>query len=74
MFMVHARDHTVDEGLKYTALWHGAMFQTEDIPVRFFLAIPSSALLLTGMCTDLPCSQTAIMAGMQKQKPTFSKL
>ncbi|KAI9493855.1 ClpP/crotonase-like domain-containing protein [Zychaea mexicana] len=28
----YSRDHSVDEGLQYTAVWNGAMLNTEDIP------------------------------------------
>ncbi|KAG2218282.1 hypothetical protein INT45_002404 [Circinella minor] len=28
----YSRDHSVDEGLQYTAVWNSAMLQTEDIP------------------------------------------
>ena len=34
--MNHARDHPVDEGLQYTAVWNSAMLQTE---VSFFFLI-----------------------------------
>ncbi|OJD29181.1 enoyl-hydratase isomerase family protein [Diplodia corticola] len=27
----YSRDHTVEEGLRYTAVWNGAMLQTDDI-------------------------------------------
>ena len=35
--LLHARDHSVDEGLKYTAVWNSAMLQSEDIPVAVSL-------------------------------------
>ncbi|CEH18123.1 related to--dienoyl-coa isomerase precursor [Ceraceosorus bombacis] len=31
--LLHARDHSVDDGLAYTAAWNAAMLQSEDIPV-----------------------------------------
>ncbi|KAI8942800.1 hypothetical protein NX059_000843 [Plenodomus lindquistii] len=45
----YSRDKTVEEGLRYTAVWNAAMLQTEDV-------------------------QTAMMSGMQKKTPKFSKL
>jgi Delta3,5-Delta2,4-dienoyl-CoA isomerase len=44
-----SRDRTVDDGLKYTAVWNAAMLQTEDV-------------------------KSALLSGLQKRKPTFSKL
>ncbi|KAG2218283.1 hypothetical protein INT45_002405 [Circinella minor] len=32
LLMNYSRDHSVDEGLQYTAVWNSAMLQTEDIP------------------------------------------
>ncbi|KAI9693383.1 MAG: hypothetical protein M1820_009312 [Bogoriella megaspora] len=45
----YSRDHSVDDGLEYTAIWNSAMLQTSDV-------------------------KDAIMAGLQKRKPTFEKL
>jgi Delta3,5-Delta2,4-dienoyl-CoA isomerase len=44
-----SRDRTVDDGLKYTAVWNAAMLQTEDV-------------------------KSALLSGLQKRMPTFSKL
>lgn len=43
--LLHARDHTVQQGLDYTALWSASMLQSEDIPVavRFSFAYCSSS-------------------------------
>jgi delta(3,5)-delta(2,4)-dienoyl-CoA isomerase len=45
----YSRDHTVEEGLKYTGVWNAAMIQAEDV-------------------------SRAMMAGLEKRKPTFEKL
>ncbi|KAJ1326366.1 Delta3,5-Delta2,4-dienoyl-CoA isomerase [Microdochium nivale] len=45
----HARDNTVADSLKYTAIWNMSMIQ----------------------CSD---TQDALLAGLKKKKPTFSKL
>ncbi|OJI98828.1 hypothetical protein ASPVEDRAFT_80458 [Aspergillus versicolor CBS 583.65] len=34
-FLDFSRDHTVEDGLKYTAVWNSAALQTKDIPVSF---------------------------------------
>ncbi|ERT01811.1 delta(3,5)-dienoyl-CoA isomerase [Sporothrix schenckii 1099-18] len=47
--LVHGRDHTVDDTLKYTAVWNASAIQCDDV-------------------------QVALMSGMQKTKPHFSKL
>jgi delta(3,5)-delta(2,4)-dienoyl-CoA isomerase len=47
--MNYSRDHTVAEGLNYTAVWNAAMLQTQDV-------------------------KDAMLSGLQKKKPTFSKL
>jgi delta(3,5)-delta(2,4)-dienoyl-CoA isomerase len=47
--MNYSRDHTIAEGLNYTAVWNAAMLQTQDV-------------------------KDAMMSGLQKRKPTFSKL
>jgi Delta3,5-Delta2,4-dienoyl-CoA isomerase len=44
-----SRDRTVDDGLKYTAVWNAAMLQTGDV-------------------------KSALLSGLQKTKPKFSKL
>lgn len=44
-----SRDRTVDDGLKYTAIWNAAMLQTGDV-------------------------KSALLSGLQKKKPKFSKL
>jgi Delta3,5-Delta2,4-dienoyl-CoA isomerase len=44
-----SRDRTVEDGLKYTAVWNAAMLQTEDV-------------------------KSALLSGLQKKKPKFSKL
>ncbi|KAF2643579.1 ClpP/crotonase [Massarina eburnea CBS 473.64] len=45
----YSRDHSVADGLAYTAIWNAAMIQTQDV-------------------------KDAVMSGLQKRKPTFSKL
>lgn len=45
----YSRDRTVEEGLRYTAVWNAAMLQTEDV-------------------------QSAMLSGIQKRTPKFSKL
>jgi delta(3,5)-delta(2,4)-dienoyl-CoA isomerase len=45
----YSRDSTVEEGLRYTAIWNAAMLQTED-------------------------TKAALLSGLKKTKPTFSKL
>jgi len=45
----YSRDHTIDSGLRYTAIWNSGMVQTEDV-------------------------KSAMLSGLQKKKPTFSKL
>ncbi|KXJ90855.1 ClpP/crotonase-like domain-containing protein [Microdochium bolleyi] len=45
----HARDNTVADSLRYTAIWNMSMIQCKD-------------------------TQDALMAGLKKKKPTFSKL
>jgi delta(3,5)-delta(2,4)-dienoyl-CoA isomerase len=45
----YSRDHTIEDGLKYTAVWNMGMLQTQDV-------------------------KDAMLSGMQKKKPTFSKL
>lgn len=45
----YSRDHGVEDGLRYTAIWNAAMVQTKDV-------------------------KDAMMSGLQKRKPTFSKL
>ncbi|KAF1957182.1 ClpP/crotonase [Byssothecium circinans] len=45
----YSRDHSVADGLAYTAVWNAAMLQTQDI-------------------------KDAMLSGLQKRKPTFSKL
>lgn len=47
--MNYSRDRTVEEGLRYTAVWNAAMLQTEDV-------------------------KSAMMSGIQKRTPKFSKL
>jgi delta(3,5)-delta(2,4)-dienoyl-CoA isomerase len=44
-----SRDRTVEDGLKYTAVWNAAMLQTDDV-------------------------KSALLSGIQKKKPSFSKL
>jgi delta(3,5)-delta(2,4)-dienoyl-CoA isomerase len=38
----YSRDHTVDEGLKYTALWNSAMLQTGDVKAAITASIQRS--------------------------------
>jgi delta(3,5)-delta(2,4)-dienoyl-CoA isomerase len=45
----YSRDRTVEEGLRYTAVWNAAMVQTRDV-------------------------KDAMLSGMQKRVPVFSKL
>ncbi|KAF2243933.1 delta-delta-dienoyl-CoA isomeras-like protein [Trematosphaeria pertusa] len=45
----YSRDHSVADGLNYTAIWNAAMVQTQDV-------------------------KDAMLSGLQKRKPTFSKL
>jgi delta(3,5)-delta(2,4)-dienoyl-CoA isomerase len=45
----YSRDHTIVDGLNYTAVWNAAMLQTQD-------------------------TKDAMLSGLQKKKPTFSKL
>ncbi|KAH8811850.1 ClpP/crotonase-like domain-containing protein [Xylogone sp. PMI_703] len=45
----HARDHSVAQSLRYTAIWNQAMLQTDDL-------------------------SQALLSGLKKTKPTFSKL
>jgi delta(3,5)-delta(2,4)-dienoyl-CoA isomerase len=45
----YSRDHTIVDGLNYTALWNAAMLQTQDV-------------------------NDAMLSGLQKKTPTFSKL
>jgi delta(3,5)-delta(2,4)-dienoyl-CoA isomerase len=45
----YSRDHSVQDGLRYTAVWNSAMLQTQDV-------------------------KDAMLSGLQKRKPTFSKL
>lgn len=45
----YSRDHSVEEGLRYTAVWNAAMVQTADV-------------------------KDAMLSGLQKTKPKFSKL
>ncbi|KAF1831734.1 ClpP/crotonase [Decorospora gaudefroyi] len=45
----YSKDRTVEEGLRYTAVWNSAMLQTEDI-------------------------KSAMLSGLQKTTPKFSKL
>ena len=45
----YSRDHTITEGLNYTAVWNAAMLQTQDV-------------------------KDAMLSGIQKRKPKFSKL
>ncbi|KAF2099349.1 ClpP/crotonase [Rhizodiscina lignyota] len=44
-----SRDRPVEDGLRYTAIWNGAMVQTQDV-------------------------KDAVLSGLQRRKPTFSKL
>lgn len=44
-----SRDHTVADGLNYTATWNAVMLQTQDV-------------------------KDAMLSGLQRRKPTFSKL
>jgi delta(3,5)-delta(2,4)-dienoyl-CoA isomerase len=48
-FINYSRDHTVDDGLRYTAIWNMAMVQTQDV-------------------------KDAMLSGIQKRRPKFSKL
>jgi len=45
----YSRDRTVEDGLRYTAVWNAAMLQTQDV-------------------------KDAMLSGLKKTKPTFSKL
>jgi delta(3,5)-delta(2,4)-dienoyl-CoA isomerase len=45
----YSRGRTVEEGLRYTAVWNAAMLQTQDM-------------------------KDAMMSGLKKTRPTFSKL
>lgn len=45
----YSRDHTIIEGLNYTAAWNSAFLQTKDV-------------------------KDAMLSGLEKRKPTFSKL
>ena len=45
----YSRDHGVEEGLRYTAVWNAAMLQTGDV-------------------------RDAMMSGLEKRVPKFSKL
>ncbi|PVH99537.1 ClpP/crotonase [Periconia macrospinosa] len=45
----YSRDHGVDEGLKYTAVWNSGMLQSRDVG-------------------------DAVLSGLEKRKPVFSKL
>jgi len=38
-FLVHARDHSVAEGLEYAANWNMAMLNTEDLPAAAMAAM-----------------------------------
>lgn len=45
----YSRDRSVEEGLRYTAVWNAAMLQTADV-------------------------KDAMLSGLQKTTPKFSKL
>ena len=45
----YSRDHTIESGLRYTAIWNSGMVQTEDV-------------------------KSAMLSGIQRRKPKFSKL
>ena len=45
----YSRDHSIEDGLRYTATWNSAMLQTEDV-------------------------KKAILSGVKKTTPTFTKL
>lgn len=66
--LLHGRDHTVREGLEYTAAWNAAGLQSEEIPqaVSVRWGAREQQRLLT--------MDAQMMAVLQKTKPSFAKL